>query len=60
MTLSTLPTFICKDRINVPFALSIKLPSSLLDEKKYMGKFDAKDFKKGYTYVSFLTFAPVL
>lgn len=51
MTLSTSPTFVLKDRINVGFALTIKLPPPLVDEKKYMGKFDASLFKKGFTAV---------
>jgi hypothetical protein len=51
MTLSTSPTFILKDRVNVSFALTIKLPPPLVDEQKYMGKFDASSFKKGFTAV---------
>jgi hypothetical protein len=44
MTLGTNPTFICKDRDMVPFAVTIKLNSSFKTEI-----FDAKTCKKGYT-----------
>jgi hypothetical protein len=44
MTLGTNPTFICKDRNMVPFAVTIKLSSGSAAEM-----FDVKICKKGYT-----------
>ena len=44
MTLGTNPTFICKDRDTVPFAVTIKLRSASPAEA-----FDVKICKKGYT-----------
>jgi hypothetical protein len=46
MTLGANPTFICKDRSSVSFAVTIQLP------EKEEGKFPhLKGFKKGYTIV---------
>jgi hypothetical protein len=46
MTLGANPTFICKDRSGVSFAVTIQLP------EKEEGKFPhVKGFKKGYTIV---------
>lgn len=44
MTLGINPTFICKDRDMVPFAVTIKL-----DATAKGGNFDVKSCKKGYT-----------
>jgi hypothetical protein len=44
MTLSTVPTFICKDRDSVSFALKVVLPAGSSIES-----FDYKRFKKGFT-----------
>jgi hypothetical protein len=46
MTFGTNPTYICKDRDVVPFAVTIKLNSSAKEEP-----FDVKSCKKGYTLV---------
>jgi hypothetical protein len=51
MTLSTSPTFILSDTSSHSFALKIMLPESLKDESSYMGKFDAKGWKKSWTAV---------
>ena len=45
MTLSTNPTFVCKDQSNSSFALTIKL----VDHGSAAPKFEVKGFKKGYT-----------
>jgi hypothetical protein len=46
MTLGANPTFICKDRSGVSFAVTIQLP------EKEEGKFPhLKGFKKGYTII---------
>ena len=44
MTLATNPTFVCKDRDIVPFAVTIKLDSNPQGER-----FDVKACKKGHT-----------
>jgi hypothetical protein len=46
MTLSSTPTFICKDRDSVSFAVKIVLPQGMGLEQ-----FEYKRFKKGFTIV---------
>ena len=47
MTLSTNPTYVCKDKSGASFAVSIKLA----DVGSAVPKFEVKGFKKGYTIV---------
>lgn len=51
MTLSTSPTFICKDPSNAPFALTLRLPPSTVKEGVRGGGYDVGGFKKGFTFV---------
>jgi len=51
MTLSTNPTFICKDRSGAPFALTLKLPRHMQKEDLRGGGLDFKLYKKGWTVV---------
>ena len=47
MTLGANPTFVCRDRSGISFAVTIQLSEKGGEE----GKFDVKGFKKGYTIV---------
>lgn len=51
MTLSTNPTFICKDRSGAPFALTLKLPRHMQKDDMRGGGLDFKLYKKGWTVV---------
>ena len=51
MTLSTSPTFICKDPSGTPFALTMRIPSHLVKEGVRGGGYDVSRFKKGFTVV---------
>jgi hypothetical protein len=51
MTLSTSPTFICKDLSGSPFALTLRIPASLVKEEVQGGGYDVSSFKKGFTFV---------
>ncbi|PVH88868.1 hypothetical protein DL98DRAFT_565721 [Cadophora sp. DSE1049] len=51
MTVSASPTFILKDRNNVSFALTLRIPADEIKEDIPGGGFDAKGFKKGFTAV---------
>ncbi|KAH7409356.1 hypothetical protein BKA64DRAFT_664765 [Cadophora sp. MPI-SDFR-AT-0126] len=51
MTVSASPTFILKDRNNVSFALTLRIPADEIKEDIPGGGFDATGFKKGFTAV---------
>ncbi|KAK0109846.1 hypothetical protein ONS95_002516 [Cadophora gregata] len=51
MTVSAAPTFILKDRNNVSFALTLRIPADEIKENLPGGGFDARGFKKGFTAV---------
>ncbi len=51
MTLSTSPTFICKDPSNTPFALTLRIPASQVKQGVQGGGYDVSAFKKGLTIV---------
>ncbi len=51
MTVSTSPTFICKDPSDTPFALTLRLPASSIKEGVRGGGYDVKGFKKGFSVV---------
>jgi hypothetical protein len=51
MTLSTSPTFICKDPSNTPFALTLRIPAALVKQGVQGGGYDVSAFKKGFTVV---------
>jgi hypothetical protein len=51
MTLSTSPTFICKDTSNTPFALTLRIPAAQVKQGVQGGGYDVSAFKKGFTVV---------
>lgn len=51
MTLSTSPTFICKDPSNIPFALTLRIPASQVKQGVQGGGYDVSALKKGFTVV---------
>jgi hypothetical protein len=51
MTLSTSPTFICKDVSSTPFALTLRIPAASITEGVRGGGYDVRGFKKGFTVV---------
>ena len=51
MTLSTSPTFICKDPSGAPFALTLRIPAALVKAGVQGGGYDVSGFKKGFTFV---------
>ncbi|KAL5317506.1 hypothetical protein ACEPPN_014601 [Leptodophora sp. 'Broadleaf-Isolate-01'] len=51
MTVSASPTFILKDRDNVSFALTLRIPPDEIKENLPGGGLDVRGFKKGFTVV---------
>jgi hypothetical protein len=51
MTLSTSPTFICKDPSGSPFALTLRIPAALVKAGVQGGGYDVSGFKKGFAVV---------
>ncbi|KAL2069000.1 hypothetical protein VTL71DRAFT_15338 [Oculimacula yallundae] len=51
MTASAAPTFILKDRNNVSFALTLRIPADEIKESVLGGGLDVSGFKKGFTAV---------
>ncbi|XMA09457.1 hypothetical protein WAI453_002248 [Rhynchosporium graminicola] len=51
MTVSAAPTFILKDRNNVSFALTLRIPQDEIIESVPGGGLDVSDFRKGFTAV---------
>lgn len=51
MTVSPSPTFILKDRDNVSFALTLRIPADEINENIPGGGLDVSDFKKRFTVV---------
>jgi hypothetical protein len=51
MTLSTSPTFICKDPSGTPFALTLRIPAALVKAGVQGGGYNVSGFKKGFTFV---------
>jgi hypothetical protein len=51
MTLSTSPTFICKDPSGSPFALTLRIPAALVKAGVRGGGYDVSGFKKGFAVV---------
>ncbi|KAG4442053.1 hypothetical protein IFR05_002447 [Cadophora sp. M221] len=51
MTVSASPTFILKDRDNVSFALTLRIPPEEIKENLPGGGLDVSGFKKGFTVV---------
>jgi hypothetical protein len=49
MTLAMHPSFICKDRNQAPYALTLKLPKHMQKEGSRGGLLDFKLYKKGWT-----------
>lgn len=49
MTVSTSPTFICKDVSSTPFALTLGIPADSVAEGVRGGGYDVRGFKKGFT-----------
>jgi hypothetical protein len=51
MTISTSPTFICKDPSDSPFALTLRIPAASVKEGVRGGGYDVRAFKKGFAVV---------